>query len=76
MTCYDLESKEEILNLTDHWGYSCSAFPSGWSPLKEKKRSFLCTKIYLTIKPTATIENSIFNVIMVAFKHGLKSFKD
>lgn len=36
------ESKEEILNLTDHWGYCCSAFPSGWSPLKEKKRSFLC----------------------------------
>lgn len=29
MTCYDLESKEEISNLTDHWGCCCSAFPSG-----------------------------------------------
>lgn len=34
------EKKKEILNLTDNWGYH-SAFPSDWSPLKEK-RSFLC----------------------------------
>lgn len=33
----DLESKEEILNLADHWGCHCSSFPPSWSPFKEKK---------------------------------------
>lgn len=28
--------QKEILDLTDHWGYH-SAFPSGWSPLEEKR---------------------------------------
>lgn len=36
----DLESKEEILNLADHWGCHCSSFPSSWSPFKEKKDHF------------------------------------
>lgn len=34
----DLESKEEIRNLTDHWGCHYSAFPSSWSLFKEKKK--------------------------------------
>lgn len=40
-------AKSKILNWTDHWGYCCSAFPSGWSPLKGKKRiPMQFTKIY------------------------------
>lgn len=37
----DLESKEEILNLTDHLGCHCSAFPSSWSPFKEKDHFYV-----------------------------------
>lgn len=36
----DLESKEEILNLTNQRGCHCSAFPSSWSPFTEKKDHF------------------------------------
>lgn len=32
--------QEEILNLADHEGCHCSAFPFSWSPFKEKKYHF------------------------------------